>query len=115
MSSPGNSGSLLHAFPPPRTVGSPQQSPLRAEFNIQRESQSRRVEFEEPLTSTSTGSSEAADYRSKFGDVKLSKVRGQTDAIDRMLDEMSDSSSDEDEPALKYASPRRVAAAGLSS
>jgi hypothetical protein len=36
--------------------------------------------------------------------------RSRSDAIDRMLDEMGDSSSDEEELVLNYRSPRRVAA-----
>ena len=112
MSSPGNSGSMGHAFPPPaRSQMSPQQSPLRTEFNIQpplnRGAQVRRVEFEQAATSTSTGSSEAGDYAGK------AKAVGRTrpsDAIDRLLDEMGDSSSDEEELLLNYSSPRRVAA-----
>jgi hypothetical protein len=112
MSSPGNSGSMGHAFPPPaRSQMSPQQSPLRTEFNVQpplnRGAQVRRVEFEQAATSTSTGSSEAGDYAGK------AKAVGRTrpsDAIDRLLDEMGDSSSDEEELILNYSSPRRVAA-----
>jgi hypothetical protein len=36
------------------------------------------------------------------------KSRG--DAIDKMLDEMGESSSDEEELVLNYSSPRRIAA-----
>lgn len=112
MSSPGNSGNMGHAFPPPRTMGSPQQSPLRTEFNVLRGAQGRRVGFDDTATSASATSSDtSARYRSKRGTEKLSKTRGKPDAIDRMLDEMSDSSSDdEDDPVLNYASPHRVAA-----
>jgi hypothetical protein len=109
MSSPGNSGNMGHAFPPPaRSQMSPQQSPLRTEFNVQpltnRGAQGRRVEFEK--ASTSTGSSEAGGYQGKSKAVGISR----SDAIDRMLDEMADSSSDEEELVLNYSSPRRVAA-----
>ena len=111
MSSPGNSGNLGHAFPPPRTIGSPQQSPLRAEFNIQKGAQGRRVGFDDRATTASTGSSEVgAENSNKLGPRPSKPQRGEPDAIDRMLDEMQDSSSDDDEPALNYASPRRVAA-----
>lgn len=113
MSSPGNSGNMGHNFPPPRNHGSPQQSPLRAEFNVHgRGAQGRRVEFEPTATSGSTESSEtgAPEYRSKVRGktVVRDRVRGQ--AIDRLLDEMGDSSSDEEEIPLNYSSPRRVAA-----
>ncbi|KAG0646313.1 hypothetical protein D0Z07_8405 [Hyphodiscus hymeniophilus] len=110
MSSPGNSGNMGHAFPPPRNQMSPQQSPLRAEFNVQpplnRAAQGRRVEFQTAATSNSTGSSEAGGYTAKVKALRRSK----SDAIDRMLDEMADSSSDEEELVLSYQSPRRVAA-----
>lgn len=109
MSSPGNSGNIGHAFPPPqRSQMSPQQSPLRAEFNVQhtvnRGAQGRRVGFEK--TATSTDSSEADGYHGKR------KVVGnaRSEAIDRLLDEMGDSSSDEEELVLSYSSPRRVTA-----
>jgi hypothetical protein len=109
MSSPGNSGNMGHAFPPPqRSQMSPQQSPLRAEFGVQstaaRGAQGRRVEFEKPATST--GSSEAGGYRPKSQSIRNSR----SEAIDRMLDEMADSSSDEEELVTNYTSPRRVAA-----
>lgn len=88
---------------------SPQQSPLRAEFNVQpplnRGPQGRRVEFEKAATSTSTGSSEAGGYQRK---AKVGSTRSH--AIDRLLDEMGDSSSDEEEVVLNYSSPRRVTA-----
>ena len=110
MSSPGNSGNMGHAFPPPaRSQMSPQQSPLRTEFNVQpslnRGAQARRVEFEKAPLSTSTGSSEAGEYQRK---TKAGSTRSH--AIDRLLDEMVDSSSDEEEVVLNYSSPRRVTA-----
>ena len=113
MSSPGNSGNMGHAFPPPRTHGSPQQSPLRAEFNVhQRGAQGRRVEFEAPPPSRSTESSElgGAEYRSKMRGKAVIRDRARGEAIDRLLDEMGDSSSDEDDIVLNYANSRRVAA-----
>ena len=111
MSSPGNSGNMGHAFPPPaRSQMSPQQSPLRTEFNVQlphnRGPQGRRVEFEKAATSTSTESSDAGGYAVKAKAIRRSK----SDTIDRLLDEMEDSSSDEEELVLNYSSPRRVAA-----
>lgn len=110
MSSPGNSGNMGHAFPPPaRSQMSPQQSPLRTEFNMQpplnRGAQGRRVELEKAATSTSTGSSEAGEYQGK---AKVGSTRPH--AIDQLLDEMGDSSSDEEDIVLNYSSPRRVTA-----
>ena len=113
MSSPGNSGNMGHTFPPPRTQGSPQQSPLRAEFNVHaRGAQGRRVEFEAPPPSRSTESSETggAEYRSKMRSKAVGRDRARGEAIDRLLDEMGDSSSDEDDIVLNYSSSRRVAA-----
>lgn len=111
MSSPGNSGNMGHTFPPPRTQGSPQQSPLRAEFNVNgRGAHGRRVEFEAPAQSASTESSDAGvDYRSKMRGKHVGRDKSRSEAIDRMLDEMADSSSDEEELVLNYSS-RRVTA-----
>jgi len=113
MSSPGNSGNVGHAFPPPRTQASPQQSPLRAEFNVHaRGAQGRRVEFEAPPPSQSTESSETggAEYRSKMRGKPVIRDRTRGEAIDRLLDEMGDSSSDEDDIVLNYSNSRRVTA-----
>ena len=57
-------------------------------------------------TATSTDSSEAGGYHRKR------KLMGnaRSEAIDRLLDEMGDSSSDEEELMLSYSSPRRVTA-----
>jgi hypothetical protein len=110
MSSPGNSGNMGHAFPP-KNQGSPQQSPLRTEFHVQRGAQGRRVEFD-TAASGSTGSSEmgGAEYITKMAGKLRESGRGRPDAIDRLLDEMADSSSDEEELVLNYTSPRRVTA-----
>jgi hypothetical protein len=114
MSSPGNSGNMGHTFPPPpRIQGSPQQSPLRTEFNVPpRSAPGRRVEFERAATSGSGGSSEAggAEYRSKIKGKAVLRDQARREAIDRLLDETGDSSSDEEELVLNYASPRRLAA-----
>ncbi len=112
MSSPGNSGNMGHAFPPPKNQGSPQQSPLRMEFNVQRGTQGRRVEFD-TTASGSTGSSEmgGAEYATNVVEKLPGSIRGRRpDAIDQLLDEMADSSSDEEDVVLNYTSPRRVTA-----
>lgn len=110
MSSPGNSGNMAHAFPPPRTQASPQQSPLRAEFNVQAKvAHARRVEFD--TTSGSAESSEAGpEYRSQIRGKGAVQSRARGAAIDRILDEMADSSSDEEDVLITYSSPRRVTA-----
>lgn len=111
MSSPGNSGNMAHAFPPPRTQASPQQSPLRAEFNIQAKvAHGRRVEFDTGATSGSAESSEAGpEYRTQIRGKGAVQSRARGAAIDRILDEMADSSSDEEDVLITYSSPRRVA------
>jgi hypothetical protein len=108
MSSPGNSGNMGHGFQNRGQQGSPQQSPLRAEFNVQgqvqetpRGAQGRRVGFEKVTLSGSTGSSEAGG---------AGKRKSRSEAIDKFLDEFNDSSSDEGELVINYSSPRRVAA-----
>ncbi|KAH8602084.1 hypothetical protein B0O99DRAFT_499856 [Bisporella sp. PMI_857] len=110
MSSPGNSGNMGHQFPRP-SQASPQNSPLRTEFHPQdraRVTQGRRVVFQQDITRgplrTTALSQPSYAHRSK--------ATGKTkeDAIDRLLDEMADSSSDEAEVVLNYSSPRRVAA-----
>jgi hypothetical protein len=109
-----------HNFPP-RSQASPQQSPLRTEFNIQqrRGPQGRKVGFEIDTTSGSTGSSEAggAEYRSKHKArpkalAVAANVRDREEVIDRLLEETGDSSSDEETLVLNYQSPRRGIAAG---
>ncbi|KAH7411194.1 hypothetical protein BKA64DRAFT_569396 [Cadophora sp. MPI-SDFR-AT-0126] len=113
MSSPGNSGNMGHTFPPPRTQGSPQLSPLRTEFNTRvRASQARRVEFDTSTASVSAESSEGgAEFRSKMRSNGLSQSKAKSEEMNRFLDEMrDDSSSDDEEITLKYPSPRRVAA-----
>jgi hypothetical protein len=120
MSSPGNSGNMGHNFPP-RSQASPQQSPLRTEFNTQqrRGPQGRKVGFEIETNSASTGSSEAggAEYRSKHRSrpktlAVAANVRDREEVIDRLLEETGDSSSDEETLVLNYQSPRRGIAAG---
>jgi hypothetical protein len=112
MSSPGNSGNMGHAFPPPRTQASPQQSPLRTEFSAQAKAvHARRVEFDTRATSGSTESSEAGpEYRSQTRGKRVAQSRARGEAIDRILDQMADSSSDEDDIVITFSSPRRLAA-----
>lgn len=113
MSSPGNSGNMAHTFPPPRTVASPQRSPLRSEFH--RRTYDKRVGFDETARTASTTSSEN-DSRLRVDMRKQRRPEGrpsktqlrQKDAMDRMLDEI-ESSSDEDEALLNYASSRQFA------
>jgi hypothetical protein len=52
-----------------------------------------------------------AEYTTKMAGKLPASGRGRRpDAIDRLLDEMADSSSDEEELVLNYTSPRRVTA-----
>ncbi|RDL31976.1 Uncharacterized protein BP5553_09378 [Venustampulla echinocandica] len=114
MSSPGNSGNMAHAFPP-RSQASPQESPLRAEFNMQpRAAQGKKVGFDVAATSGSTESSEAGGGGAEYRRAHMSggNMRRREEAIDRMLEEMDGSSSDEEQVVLKYSSPRTSLAAG---
>lgn len=105
---------MSHTFPP-RSQASPQESPLRSEFSIQpRASQGKKVGFDVAATSGSTGSSEAGGGGAEYRRTHMSggNMRRREEAIDRMLDEMGDSSSDEEQVVLKYSSPRTSLAAG---
>jgi hypothetical protein len=117
MSSPGNSGNMGHGpfGAPPRTnplLGSPQRSPLRAEFRVQDRRggvQGRRVEFEKYV---SGGGVETAVEAKQHARASSTSGTGLDEAregvIDRLLDRMSDVSSDEDvEVPLSYE-PRVV-------
>lgn len=111
MSSPGNSNNMGHTFSNRRHHGSPLESPLRAEFSIHsqdppRRRVGRRVEFEMTGTSNSTGSSEAS------GGERLkakAKWEAQEAKIEKLLDDVPDSSSDEEEIVIGYPSPMRMA------
>ncbi|KAL3423939.1 hypothetical protein PVAG01_05686 [Phlyctema vagabunda] len=102
MSSPGNSGNMGQGLAPPRSrVSPPQTSPLKHEFGSQtRSSQNRRPEFE---------SNRAENGHYNHGRDKL-KSKSRTKDIDKLLDEMGDSSSDEDIIIPTFQSPRRLAA-----
>jgi hypothetical protein len=98
MSSPGNSGhGPFGARPNPQL--SPQRSPLRAEFRVQdrRGAQGRRVEFEKLVAGDAAGAGAA-----KHGARPPALDGSREDTIDRLLDRMSDASSDEDEVVLNY-------------
>ncbi|RKF55428.1 hypothetical protein GcM3_201030 [Golovinomyces cichoracearum] len=114
MSSPGNLNNMGHILPPPKLQTSPQRSPLRAELYMM------------PTKAAALERSE----RSKIGFHACEKLNGDWNcdnqkqprpsskkpnktpsqenlcrnvAIERLLDEMGDSSSDEDEIVLKNA------------
>lgn len=114
MSSPGNSGNMRHTFPPPRTIESPQRSPLRSEFHAR--PPGKRVGFDESARTASTTSSEA-EYRVRAEARVQRRAEGrpskttlrQKDEMDRMLDEL-ESSSDDDAALLKYTASRQYPA-----
>lgn len=112
MSSPGNSGNMGYQFPGPKASQlSPQNSPLRAEFDAQDgPGQDRRGAFEKRTANRSLGHSMAERSHAQRSKLVGSSTKSRSDAIDKMLDEMSDSSSDGEELALAYSSPRRLAA-----
>jgi hypothetical protein len=96
MSSPGNSGNMGHHLPPRSSQLSPQASPLRTEF---------RVQQGQPVVRRAAGEKMNRDG------ITLGDAKRKADVIDKLLDEMGDSSSDEEIPlVLNYKSPRRVAA-----
>ena len=104
MHSPGN------AFTPRASQTSPQNSPLRAEFRLHegpRGVQGKKVNFQQaslsqPVRSPAVKSSYAQQLK-----VGRKKRSSDYDDIDRMLDELPDSSSDEDDLDL-YPTPRRI-------
>jgi hypothetical protein len=116
MSSPGNSGTMAHGGPfggpAPRTnplLGSPQRSPLRAEFRVQdRRGGARRVDFGKYASGMGESGAEAKRARApSVAGGGLDESR--EGVIDRLLDRMSDagrsssSSSDGDiEVPLSY-------------
>lgn len=108
MSSPGNVSSLGHALPPPRPQASPQRSPLRTELHIQpKEASNRRCAYSVVFGQNTNVTTEHGS-RPQSSTVPLDQE--QSTVIDRLLDEMGESSSDEDDMVMKYPSPRRVAA-----
>jgi hypothetical protein len=113
MSSPGNSGNMAHVFPP-RSQISPQESPLRTEFNPQsRQIHGKKVGFDVAATSErsagSSASSSAVYRRSRIGVAANNREREA--AVDQMIQDY-DSSSDEDDMTMKFTSPRSTLAAG---
>lgn len=99
MSSPGNSGHHAPFGTAPRPsnplLGSPQRSPLRAEFRVQDPRRGRRVGFEK------------LEYATGGGDAGTRLDESKERVIDRLLDRVSDttSSSEEDvEVPLGYES-----------
>ncbi|RFU23592.1 hypothetical protein B7463_g12746, partial [Scytalidium lignicola] len=105
MSSPGNSGNLNHAFPPPsRSQTSPQRSPLRTEFSphikgTPLDVRSRRTASVRPEANTINGTGGGGGHynaaRAKMTSMDKND-RAREEAIDQLLDEMGDSSSDEE-------------------
>jgi hypothetical protein len=85
MSSPGNSGYRPNNTDPSSTL----TSPMRSQFSISE----RRVGFADGTIDSS--SEEGRKKRSMKSSSRLSR---QVDDLDKILDEMEDGSSDEDEP-----------------
>jgi hypothetical protein len=105
MSSPGNSSNLKHTFPPPLSQA-PVQSPLRAEFSTPNDgTQERRVGF-------------SGVYSGTIGEAQLPRPPrrhtpkhigiSRSDEIDKMLDQMAENESSEDEIEIPIT-PRRLA------
>lgn len=106
MSSPGNSGNMKHAFPPPLSQA-PMQSPLRAEFGTPNQgSQGRRVEFSGVHSDTRIdGEPPRPPRRHTPKHIGISR----SDEIDQMLDQMAENESSDDEIEIPIT-PRRLAA-----
>ncbi|KAG9237774.1 hypothetical protein BJ875DRAFT_369281 [Amylocarpus encephaloides] len=107
MSSPGNSGNMAHVFPP-RSQASPQCSPLRAEFQPHpRSIHGKKVGFDIAAASDSAGSEASSGARHRRAHPGTSgSTKEREAAIDRMLEEMPDSSSGEEDLPIPYKSPR---------
>ncbi|KAH8809160.1 hypothetical protein F5884DRAFT_676578 [Xylogone sp. PMI_703] len=112
MSSPGNSGNMNHAFPPPsRSQASPQRSPLRTEFSphiksVSLDMRPRQAVNTRPEANSANGAGGGAYNAARAKMNSMSKDdRAREQAIDQLLDEMGDSSSDED-LAVDYSRSR---------
>jgi hypothetical protein len=116
MSSPGNSNNMGLSLPQSqRAQLSPQHSPLRAEFSLQAAQNgrntmpgiqhSRRVEFAESVSSGASETSSGLALNNK--DVLRKEGRNsrgsRREAIEKLLDEMGDSSDEE----VELAAPQR--------
>ncbi|KAM3076176.1 hypothetical protein ACMFMG_006312 [Clarireedia jacksonii] len=108
MSSPGNSNNMGPALPPSqRAQISPQNSPLRAEFSLQTAHNgrntmpgiphARRVEFAESVSSgvSETSSGPINDSRGALRKESRKSKGSRREAIEKLLDEMGDSSDEE--------------------
>lgn len=102
MSSPGNSGNMGHNFPPPnRSQSSPQHSPLRTEFsphirNIPLDGRHRPNFGGRPdANANGVGGGPYNAARAKMHNMGKND-RAREEALDQLLDEMGDSSSDEE-------------------
>ncbi|PQE26213.1 cyclin-dependent kinase protein [Rutstroemia sp. NJR-2017a BBW] len=116
MSSPGNSNNMGLSLPQSKRAQiSPQHSPLRAEFSLQAAQNgrntmpgiqnSRRVEFAESVSSATseTGSGLAVNNKDVLRKEGPNSKGSRREAIEKLLDEMGDSSDEE----VELAAPQR--------
>lgn len=112
MSSPGNSNSLGHNFPPSEQM-SQQPSPLRAEFGAPlRDGAMQNVDFTSvpPNVPSEAGSTTPSARKQNHHITRL--VRPGDDFYDVMLDGMPDTDSSDDEIEIPIT-PRRLAASRI--
>lgn len=109
MSSPGNPGLLNHSFPPSQSQTSQAQSPLRGDFGAPlRGANGRRVEFTGvgSADDSSDASPRAASLDRNQGQFHEVPQKRSDDELDRILDNMADHESSDDEIEVQTASKR---------
>jgi len=112
MSSPGNSNSLGHNFPPSGQM-SQQPSPLRAEFGAPlRDATGRNVEFTGVSSHVASEAGSTTPLARKRDHRSTGLARSGDDMYDVMLDGLPDSDSSDDEIEIPIT-PRRLAASRM--
>lgn len=108
MSSPGNSSTAGHAFPPPHSQPHQLQSPLRTEFGTElRASQGRRVDFTGVVSNGSIEGVGKMNIKNPT-ETKTASHRPAEEEFNHMLDNMADTESSDDEIEIPIP-PRRLA------
>lgn len=113
MSSPGNPGLSSHSFPPPLSQTSQAQSPLRGDFGAPlRGADGRRVEFMGvgSADESSDPSTRAVSLDGDQGHFHEAPQKRSDDELDRILDNMADHESSDDEIEVRTTSERPHAA-----
>jgi hypothetical protein len=112
MSSPGNSNSLGHNFPPSGQM-SQQPSPLRAEFGAPlRAATGRSVEFTGVPSHVASEAGSTTPLARKRDHHSTGLARSGDDMYDVMLDRLPDSESSDEEIEIPIT-PKRLAASQM--